>query len=135
MAFYTITGPITSQYYEIVGTSTTTTTSGTDALLDSMTVTPRAGTYLCNFTTSVNNDLGGAVTSVSLYVGGVQKAATLMQTAVFDGGTLSALSATGGVAITSIIIFDGATALDVSWSVTGGTATCNGRTLTLVRIA
>lgn len=130
--YYTLIGP---QFFEeMVDTSNATTTSGTDAQLASMTVTPPAGSYLCNFSTSITNSAAGSATSVSFYIAGTQKAASLIKSSVFDGGTLSATSARGSVAISTIVTVGGTDTIEIRWSVSSGTATCGARILNIVRL-
>lgn len=133
--YYNLIGSPTAQYYEVTSTANATTTSGTDALLTGMTSTPGAGTYFCTFSSSIDNNAAGSATSVSYYIGGVQKAASLVKSSVFDGGALSAGDARGIVTISTIVVLDGAAAVEIRWSVSSGTATCGARTLDLIRIA
>lgn len=119
---------------EVTATGNTTTTSGTDALINSMTTTPVAGTYMVFFNTDINSNAAGSAISVSYYVGGVQVAATLRKTSHFDGGTLSAGSARAIVSLQSIIAVNGSQAIEVRWSTSSGTATAANRSLITVRV-
>lgn len=132
--YYNLVGSITSQFYEVTDTNNATTTSGTDALLTTMTVTPVAGTYLCIFSTSIDNNAAGMAVSVSYYIGGTQKGASLVKSSVFDGGALSAGDARGVISLTTIATVNGSQAVEIRWSTSSGTATCGSRTLDLVRI-
>lgn len=125
----------TQTYGQVGDSANATTTSGTDAVLTTMTSgNLTAGTYLFNFTSSITSNNAGASVSYSFYLGGTQQPNTLMKTAPFDGGTLSVASARGAAAITYIATLNGSQALEVRWSTTGGTATCGPRTMTWLRV-
>lgn len=119
---------------EAIDANNATTTSGTDAVLTSMTITPGAGTYMVWFSSSITSNNAGAAISYSYYVNAVQKAATLNKISPFDGGTLSATTARGAVSLVSLITVTAGQAIDVRWSTSGGTATCGPRTLAYLRI-
>lgn len=131
--YYTLSGP--SVYYEMTDTGSITTTSSTDAQMASMTVTPQAGTYLVMFSSSVNTNNAGSTATISMYVAGTQITHTIRSSSVFDGGALSAANATGGVAIQHIATVGGTDTIQIDWKVSAGTATCQYRTLSLVKIA
>lgn len=119
---------------EVSDSSNATTTSGTDALLTTMSITASAGTYILWFSTSITSNNAGAAITVSLYNNGTQDASTVMKISPFDGGTLSATTARGGVSINrTITVVSGAT--QIRWSTSGGTATCGPRVMTMLRIA
>lgn len=120
---------------EVTATGNTTTTSGTDALMNSMTRTPIAGTYLVLFNTDINSNAAGSAISLSYYVGGVQVASSLRKTSHFDGGTLSAGSARAVSSLQSVIAVNGSQAIEVRWSTSGGTATAAARSLITIRTA
>lgn len=117
---------------EVSATANATTTSGTDALLNSMTITPIAGKYLVSFSCAVNSSAAGATITMSMYVGGVQKADSIRVVSPFDGGTLSATTASCGVAINGLVIVDGSQAITIEWHRSAGTATCGPRTLNVL---
>lgn len=120
---------------EATATANTNTTSGTDALMDSMTVTPAAGTYLALFNTDINSTAAGAAISVSFYIAGVQVATSLRKIIPFDGGALSATAARGIASMQEILTVTGSQALEVRWSTSGGTATAACRSLITLRVA
>lgn len=125
-----------SRTSEVMVTAVATTSSTTDALMDSMTVTPpQAGTYLVLFNTDVNSATAGAAISVSYYVAGVQVAASLRKIIPFDGGALSAGAARGIAALQDIIVVTGSQAIEVRWSISSGTATAAARSLITLRVA
>lgn len=120
---------------QITATANATTTSGTNALLTGMTITPAAGTYLVMFSGSMNLNAAGSTGSMSLYVAGAQITHTVRNSSVFDGGALSATSATGAIALQHIATVTGSQVVQIEWSVSSGTATCGPRTLTLLRLS
>lgn len=121
--------------FEANATATTTTTSGTDAVINSMTVTPTiTGTYLVMFSTDIQSNAAGAAITVSYYLAAVQIAGTVRKTSHFDGGTLSAGSGRAAMAIQKLVAFTGANSLSVEWSTSGGTATAAARSLTACRV-
>lgn len=124
---------ITSFY--VSATATATTTSGTDALLTTMTTTPAAGTYFVTFNTDLQcNNAGGAI-SISFYVGGSQQATSLRKEIPLDGGTLSIGTGRGIVSLSDQIVVNGSQAIEVRWSTSGGTATTAARALMGIRVA
>lgn len=119
---------------EVNATANATTTSGTNALLTGMTSTPPIGTYLVIFSAAVNSNSAGATVSLSLFNNGTQKADSVRNISQFDGGALSATSASGGVDINGIVTVNGSQAIEIRWSTSGGTATCGPRTMTLLKV-
>lgn len=119
---------------EVTATANATTSSGTDALLTGMTITPTPGTYLVLFSTDMSTNNVGSTTTLSLYNNGVRDANTVRALSPFDGGALSAGSASCGVSINKIIVVT-AGAVQIEWNTNGGTSTCGPRTLNLIRIA
>lgn len=120
---------------EVTASGTITTTSATDALMTSMTMTPVAGTYLFLFNTDVISNNFNCTVSFSFYVGGVQTAITLRQVVPFDGGSLGGTTARDCVQLQSLITVNGSQAVEVRWSrTTGGTATSSNRSLIRLRI-
>lgn len=119
---------------EVSATSNATTSSGTDALMTSMTSTPVAGTYLVWFSCDLNSPTGGAVVSVSYYIGGSQKADSLRKIMPFAGGTLTAGNQRVAVAINGVVTVNGSQAVEVRWSTSSGTITAAARTMNLLRV-
>lgn len=118
----------------VTDTANTTTTSGSDVLLTSMTLTPVAGTYMVIFNTSVTDAAAGSAVSFSLYIGGVQDSGSLVKVAPFDGGTLSATSARSTAACIAVETVNGSQSIAVQWSTSSGTPTCGPRRMILLRI-
>lgn len=119
---------------EVGATANATTTSGTDAIITGMTATPAAGTYLVWFSSAINSSQAGATVTVSMYVGGVQRADSVRAVSPFDGGTLSALTASCGMAINGLVTVTGSQAITIEWHTSAGTATCGARTLNYLRV-
>lgn len=113
----------------ITTTANATTSSGTDALLTGMTVTPTVGSWYFMFESSILTNNVGSTTTYSFYVGGTQVAATVRSIAPFDGGALSATTARGAVALNAVIAVNGSQAVEIRWNTNGGTATCGARSL------
>lgn len=123
-------------FLEVTATGAITAGTGADALMTGMTLTPPlAGTYIAWFTCDITSATAGAATSVSIYVGGAQVAASLRKVAPFDGGTLSATTARCGVATQATVVVNGSQAIAIEWSASNGTNTTADRTLTLLKVA
>lgn len=112
-------------------TGNTTTTSGSDVLVNSMTLTPGAGTYLCFF--------GGYVTcanlqtiTCSIYANGSQ-ITTTERASKGDGGTASGTIISPFTCIGTATVAGGQ-AIEGRWRRSSGTATMSDRSLTLIRI-
>lgn len=118
---------------EVSDTANATTTSGTDALLTGMSITATPGQYIVWFTGAININAAGNIATVSLYNNGVRDTSTVRAISPFDGGALSALSASGIAAIQRTVVVT-AGSIQIEWNVNGGTATCGPRTLTMLRI-
>lgn len=119
---------------EVSATANDTTTSSTDSPLNSMTITPAAGTYMVWFGTTITSNSAGAAISISLYVGGAQKADSLRKITPLDGGLGSSGSSRGTSDINALVTVNGSQALVVQWSISSGTATCGPRTMNILRI-
>jgi hypothetical protein len=117
---------VTSQ--EATATADDTTTSATDALMNSMTLTPAAGTYWVLWHGSIVNSANGAErTWVSLYLGGSQVSAT--ERSIGTAGGAYAPSMTGAV-----LTVNGSQAIELRWRVAGGTSTVHSRRLSILKI-
>lgn len=110
---------------------TTTTTSATDVLMASMTVTPAAGTYVVFFQGSLQHSANDQSIFTSIYSAGVQVAASERE---FRRG-----SAQGNIAASfngmAIVTVDGAQAIEGRWRTPAATATAFERQLMIIRIA
>lgn len=119
---------------EATSTTNATTTSGTDALMTGMTLTPIAGTYMAIFSSVVQSSGAGQGVTVSIYSGGTQDATSIRDAAPFDGGTLSSTQASCGIMTHGIYTVNGSQAITIEWHVSGGTATVFQRKLSLIKI-
>lgn len=137
------TGPSAAAWSNVIGlltsntvvTGAVTTTSSTDSLLNGMTITPAAGTYLILFNSDIDSNAAGAAISVSVYIGGTQVASTLRKIIPFDGGALSAGDARGIAATQHIATVNGSQAIEIRWSISSGTASAANRSLITLRVA
>ena len=111
-------------------TGTTTTTSATDVQINSMTLTPGAGTYLVMFSSSWSHS-AATTTYVSLYGNGARVDASERQLNVTD---LKQYGMVVPVATQAVITVAAAQVIEAKWKTTGATATMYARSLTLVKI-
>lgn len=119
---------------ETTFTSVLTTTSTTDVLLTGMTTTPAAGTYLVIFSTWLTHSQGNQSITMSIYVGGAQKADSIRAAIPFVGA-LSAITQDMPLATNGIVTVNGSQAIAIEWHTTAGTATAHNGTLNIVRLA
>lgn len=105
---------------------------GTDTLLAGMTLTPLAGRYLVWFSCDLNSTAAGDVVSISIYVGGVQKADSLRKVMPFAGGTLTSGSQRVGVDTNGLVTVNGSQAIEIRWSTSAGAPTAAARTLNIL---
>jgi len=100
-------------------------------LLTTMTLTPGAGDYLACFSTSLTHSATSAYIYCSLYVDGVQVAASERRIRVDNSGTIAVHS----ISIQYILAGVGAgQAVEIRWRTTAATATAYQRNLSLVRL-
>lgn len=116
-------------------TASTTTTSATDVLIGSMTLTPAAGTYTAQFQTSLQSNSNNANIFVSIWVGGVQSAETeVSATPQIQGGVTPSLNLHIPITTSTSVTVNGAQAIEARWRTTAGTATALNRVLSIVRL-
>lgn len=121
---------------EATATASATAPLSTDALMTGMSVAnPVAGTYLVAFSCDVNSTVAGAVVSVSIYIGGVQKADSLRKLMPFSGGTLTSGSQRMPVSTNGIVTVNGSQNIEIWWSTSNTGPTAAARTLDIVRLA
>ncbi len=117
---------ITNQ--SVNATGDTTTASGTDVLIASMTITPAAGTYMVIFDTSVNSSANGiARMFISLYSGGVQVTGTEKTIGISGGANVP-------VTCSCITTVNGSQAIEARWRAAAGTQTAHERILNIMKI-
>lgn len=114
--------------------TTITTTSATDVAVTGMTLTPVVGTYLVLFDTSVQSTAGGNSITSSIYVGGIQNAASA-RTVQFPTATLISSGNPTYLANVAVVGVNGSQAIVIEWHTNGGTATMLNKTLTIIRLS
>jgi hypothetical protein len=111
---------------QVSATANDTTTSASDVLVASMTITPGAGNYRVWFSSSFEGSSSGSREYVSLYVNGVQLAHTERE--IFQESSIPGTSF--NVATHAYITgVQASQAIEVRWRTTAGTATMHERTL------
>lgn len=110
-------------------TGLTTTTNTIDTLMDSMTLTPTAGTYLGLFNTDCSSTADDAIISASIYLNGIQLPETERSIIPRSNGT----NTRGVLATQGIVSPDGSQAVEVRWNISSGTGTANNRSLHLLK--
>jgi len=114
---------------EVTATADDTATSLTDILMNSMTVTPAAGTYLVMWSGSIVNSANGIERSwISLYLAGSQVSATERSIGTSGGAFVPSMTQ-------AVITVNGSQAIELRWRVAGGTSTVHSRRLTLLKLA
>ncbi len=108
-------------------------TSGTDVLVDTMTITPGVGDYLVSFSTSANLGSNNTAADFSIYVNGIQEANSIRSIARGGGATSGHVH---GVSIASYKVTGVLTAqaIEIRASVSGGTLSVFERNLTLLAV-
>jgi hypothetical protein len=121
-----------SAYYDSVLASTqTSTTSATYVLVDSMTITPPAGTYLVTFVTTLEHSDNGSEIYFSIFAGGTQVVSSEQRIVQSRWVNATIMGTTIGEATVN-----GSEAIEVRWyTITSGTAYCNNRTLGVLRVS
>ncbi len=116
---------------EATATADTTTTSATDVLVNSMTVTtPPAGTYMVWFTGSVDHSANNGSIETSIYAGGVQVAASERTWARGAGQG----DVTSSFVCMAIVTLDGTESVEGQWRTSAATATMHERSLQVVEV-
>lgn len=120
---------------EVAAAGDTTTTSTSDVLVNSMTITPAAGTYAIWFTGSVDNSTTNASMFMNIYNGTVA-AGTIeagSERAWARGGSQGDVSTP--FACVAVVTVDGATVIEGGWRVSTGTGTMHERCILAIRIS
>jgi len=117
---------------EVTDVNTSTTTSTSYVLLDGQTITPGAGTYVIFFSCSVSHSNAAGIVYVSIYVNGVQVAASERRLQLTDIKQISMVVPLATQAIKSNL--GAAQAIEVRWKTSGATASCYQKTLTLLKV-
>jgi hypothetical protein len=118
---------VTIAYQIVTATTDDTTTSTTDTLIAGMTLTPAAGTYLVNFSTTVLNSANGATRLfVSIWSGGAQVPHSERNIGINAANT--------AVHTSAVVTVNGTQAIEARWRAVAGTNTAHQRSLTILRI-
>lgn len=118
---------------EATATADTTTTSATDVLIGSMTLTPVSGTYLAIGSTCVDHSAQSVAVVVSLYSGGTLKTDSVRSPVPRFNG-IGANSLTPCISTQALLTVNGSQAIEIRWKTASGTATAHQRTLTILRV-
>lgn len=122
---------------EASATSATTTTSTANpptSVMSGMTITPVSGTYLVIFSGWMTESNGNAPVTINIIVGGTSKADSIRTFLPFTGAVGGANDGMQ-VGTNGVVTVNGSQAIAIGWSVTGGTATANQRTLNILRVS
>lgn len=119
---------------EVSATSSTTTTSTSNVLLNSMTLTPTAGSYFVTFSTTVDHSAQNRPIEMSIYVGGSQQSASV-RSVITRVNSIGAISLTACVTTQGVVTVNGSQAIEIRWSTTSGTATAYQRTMSILRLS
>ncbi len=105
-----------------------TTTSTTDVVATTMTITPTAGTYIAFFNSNASFSTNNLTLSYSFYANAVK--VTNSERQFINASTQNRTS----INLHAIITVSAGQAIDVRWRISSGTATMGNRILTLVRV-
>lgn len=108
-----------------------TTTSATDVLVTTMTITPASGTYLVWFTGSVDHSANNGSIELSIYSAGSQVAASERSFARGAGQG----NVTVSFACSAKVTVNGSQAIEGQWRTPAATATMHERTLKILKVA
>lgn len=120
---------------EVSSSSNDTTTSSTDAVLDSMTITPAAGTYLVLFNSWVTHSTANATATFSIYKDSTQKTDSIRTLIPFGGAILGLSTQDIAVSISGVVTVNGSEAISIKWKTSGGTATAHHRTMNILQVS
>jgi len=126
---------ITNQ--SVNSTAGTTTTSGSDVLINSMTITPAAGTYAVFFNTTLSSNNTGATITVSLYSGGSQVTGTEVDCSpqFASGGLGGTVSIDFPIFTHCITTVNGSQAIEARWRRSAGTASASTRIMSIIKLS
>lgn len=108
----------------------TTTTSSVYVAMNSMSLTPGAGTYLVIASTSVEGTFANSYVRAALFANGSEVANTMRESKQES----SIINTSMPLSTQAVVTVGAAQAIELRWKVTGGTATAHARSLTLVKI-
>lgn len=120
----------------VTATVAATTTSATDVLITSMTLTPVAGTYIAWFHTTLQSNSNNANITVSLWSGVTQVTGTeMVATPQIQGGVTPSLNMRVPVGTVCTTTVNGSQAIEARYRTSAGTATAGTRILQILRVA
>jgi hypothetical protein len=119
---------------EASATADTTTTSSSDVLINAMTLTPVAGTYLVIFSTVLENNNTGSNVYVSIWSGGSQVAHSERRCSPQFTVPFGSASLDFPISTNAIVTVNGSQAIEARWRRTGGTATAHQRTINIIKL-
>ncbi len=111
-------------------TADTTTTSASDVLVNSMTLTPAAGTYMVWFSGSVDHSANNGSGEMSIYAGGAQVASSERDFARGAGQG----DVTTPFTCVALVTVDGIETIEGQWRTASATLTMHERTLHIVEV-
>jgi hypothetical protein len=112
-------------------TGDTTTTSASDVLVNSMTITPASGNYLVWFTGSVDHSQNAASIDLSIYAGGTKDADSERS---FTRGAAQANVTTPFTCVGKVTV-NGSQAIEGRWRTSEATATMHERNIAILKVA
>ncbi len=115
----------------VTATNTITTTSATDTLMGSMTLTPASGTYLGFFNTDCSSSADDAALSASFYLNGIQLPESQRTVIPRSNGAIGREI----LSTQAVLTPNGSQPVEVRWHVSSGTGTSNNRSLHLLQTA
>lgn len=119
---------------EVSATADTTTTSTTDVLMNTMTITPVSGTYMVLFSSTVDHSAQSVAVVVSIYVGG-SLIANSVRSPIPRFNGVGAITLTPSVVTNGKVVVNGSQAIEIRWKTASGTATAHQRTMDIWRVS
>ena len=117
---------------EATATASTPTTSASYELMDSMTITPAAGTYRVHFSTSWENTNNGTTSLMAIHYGGTIESSSIRRMVI---GGQAQTDRVEVAATTAKVTVNGAQAITLEWNTSNGTTTAYERSLVITRVA
>lgn len=116
-------------------TSSTTTTSATDVLITTMTITPAAGTYFVDFCGTFTHSANNATITFTIYAAGSAVTGTAMVAEpTIQGGLTPTLPFSQPGCVSGFATVNGAQAIEARWKTSASTATVGTRILNILRV-
>lgn len=119
----------------VASVSLLTTASTTYTLLDTLTITPAAGTYMVTTRANVGATSNNRLISVAIFSGGSIISDSQVQTNIRTGNNTFTSSDIITLYTDAIVTVNGAQAIETRWNTSAGTASCQGCAITILRVA